>query len=92
MSKPDASNQNFDGPGLYEIRIQGTLDGRRAAWFEGLSVSPEENGCTLLTGRLDQAALHGILRKVRDLGLPLVSVTQVQNNPPYPSHSNKETD
>ena len=64
-------------PDCYEIRIKGHLDNRRAASFEGLTVTREENGCTLLTGRFDQAALHGLFRKVRDLGMPLVSVIQV---------------
>jgi hypothetical protein len=63
-------------PGLYEIRIRGHLDDQRAAWFEGLTVTREEDGCTLLTGRFDQAGLYGLLRKVRDLGMPLVSVNQ----------------
>jgi hypothetical protein len=87
MSKTDELTENNYEPGLYEIRIKGHLDDRRAAWFEGLTVSREENGCTLLTGRFDQAALHGLLRKVRDLGMPLVSVTQVQINQTHPDHS-----
>ena len=77
MHTPD---EGYYEPGLYEIRIRGHLDNRRAAWFEGLTVTREENGCTLLTGRFDQAALHGLLRKVRDLGMPLVSVVQVQSH------------
>ena len=67
----------FGIAGLYEIRIKGHLNDRRAAEFEGLTVTREENGCTLLTGRFDQSGLHGLLRKVRDLGMPLVSVVQV---------------
>lgn len=64
--------------GLYEIRISGHLDDRWADWFEGLTIMREDNGDTLLTGPVvDQAALHGLLRKVRDLGLPLVAVIQV---------------
>ena len=73
------AEDNYE-PGLYEIRIKGHLDNQRAASFEGLTVTREENGCTLLTGRFDQAALHGLLRKVRDLGMPLVSVVQVQSH------------
>ncbi len=62
-------------PGLYEIRIEGLLDDRWAAWFEGLTLTREDNGDTLLTGPVvDQAALHGLLKKVRDLGAPLLSV------------------
>ncbi len=60
---------------VYEIRLKGHLDARWAEWFEGLTITLEENGCTLLSGPLaDQAALHGILKKVRDLGLTLLSV------------------
>ena len=77
MNETHTSAEDGYETGLYEIRIKGHLDDRRAAWFEGLTVTREENGCTLLTGRFDQAALHGLLRKVRDLGMPLVSVVQV---------------
>ena len=91
MSETNASTENNYEPGLYEIRIKGHLDDRRAAWFEGLTVTREENGSTLLTGRVDQAALHGLLRKVRDLGMPLVSVIQVQFNETHPYRSKKET-
>jgi hypothetical protein len=77
MSETIASNEDYYEPGHYEIRIKGHLGSRRAAWFEGLTVTTEENGCTVLTGRFDQAALHGLLRKVRDLGMPLISVTRV---------------
>ena len=77
MSETHPVTENQYEPGLYEIRIKGHLDNRRAAWFEGLTITREDNGTTLLTGRFDQAALHGLLRKVRDLGMPLVSVVQV---------------
>jgi hypothetical protein len=64
--------------GRYEIRLKGHLDGRWAAWFDGLSLSYESEGVTVIHGRVpDQAALHGLLQKVRDTGLPLVSVTQI---------------
>ena len=76
MSETQPSTENNYEPGLYEIRIKGHLDNRRAASFEGMTVTREENGNTLLTGRVDQAALHGLLRKVRDLGLPLISVVR----------------
>jgi hypothetical protein len=64
--------------GRYEIRIRGHLANRWADWFEGLTLTREANGETRLTGRVeDQAALHGLLRKVRDLGLTLVAVIQL---------------
>ena len=70
-------------PGRYEIRLRGHLDSRWAAWFDGLSLSNENDGTTVIGGPVvDQAALHGLLQKVRDLGLPLVSVTHVQPDQP----------
>lgn len=64
---------------FYQITVKGHLDNRWANWFEGLTITREDNGETLLTGPVvDQAALHGLLRKVRDLGLPLLSVTRVR--------------
>ena len=66
-----------DEGGSYEIRLKGRLDGRWAAWFDGLSLTHESAGTTLIHGPVaDQAALHGLLAKVRDLGLPLLSVTR----------------
>ena len=64
-------------PMVYQIRIKGHLDSRWTDWFGGLTVTLEDNGDTLLTGPVvDQAALHGVLRRVRDLGMPLLSVIQ----------------
>ena len=64
--------------GGYAIRLKGRLDARWAAWFDGLSLTHEGDGTTVLQGPVvDQAALHGLLQRVRDLGLPLVSVIQV---------------
>ena len=61
---------------VYQIRIKGHLSGKWVDWFEGLTITLEEDGNTLLTGPvIDQAALHGILKKVRDLGMPLLSLT-----------------
>jgi hypothetical protein len=78
-------------PIVYEIRIKGYLDSQWADWFEGLSITLKENGDTLLTGPvIDQAALHGLLKKVRDLGMPLVSVNRVQLNETNSSRSIKE--
>jgi hypothetical protein len=66
----------------YEIRIQGRLDARWSAWFEGMDVVDADDGCTLIRGQVaDQAALHGLISKVRDLGLPLISVTDTQTGP-----------
>ena len=65
--------------GCYQIRIKGHLSSEWAGWFEGLTVTLEEDGTTLLIGPVaDQAALHGLLKKVRDLGMPLVSVSPVE--------------
>ena len=66
---------------LYEIRLKGHLDAQWMAWFDGLTITLEEDGNTLLSGPVaDQSALHGLLRKVRDLGMPLVSVVPVHSN------------
>lgn len=79
MSATHALIKDHDEPGLYEIRLKGHLDDKWADWFEGLTITREDNGDTLLTGPVvDQAALHGLLRKVRDLSLPLVSVMDVK--------------
>ena len=74
-------NAEFDPgqPMVYQIRIKGHLDRKWADWFAGLSITSQASGETLLTGPvLDQAMLHGLLRKVRDVGLPLVAVMQVE--------------
>ena len=74
---------NTSQPIVYQIRIKGHLDREWSDWFEGLTITLENNGDTLLTGPvIDQAALHGLLKKVRDLGMPLVSVSPVESGPP----------
>jgi hypothetical protein len=68
-------------PMVYQIRIKGHLGCQWTDWFGGLSITLEEDGDTLLTGPvIDQAALHGLLKKVRDLGMPLVSVNRVESD------------
>jgi hypothetical protein len=69
-------------PIVYQIRLKGHLGRQWTDWFEGLTITLEENGDTLLTGTVvDQAALHGLLKKVRDLGMPLLSVNSVGLGP-----------
>jgi hypothetical protein len=73
------STDDHHNPGRYEIRLKGHLAPRWAAWFDGLSLVHRSDGTTIIHGFVaDQAALHGLLQKVRDIGLPLVSVTQVE--------------
>jgi hypothetical protein len=78
MSKTNASPEGHDESGLYEIRLKGHLDDRWAARFGDVTIALEDNGNTLLTCQvIDQAALHGLLKRVRDLGMPLLSVNFV---------------
>jgi hypothetical protein len=69
--------------GDYEIRLTGHLDAHWAAWFDGLTVRHDSEGTTVISGPIaDQAALHGVLQRVRDLGLPLVSVSRLEPDQP----------
>ena len=86
MSQERNSETDTSQPVVYRIRIKGHLGRQWKDWFGGLTITLEDNGDTLLTGPVvDQAALHGLLRKVRDLGMPLLSVTRV--NPSQPDAS-----
>jgi hypothetical protein len=79
MSNTRNSKTDSSQPLVYQIRVEGHLGQQWMDWFDGLTITLEKDGDTLLTGLVvDQAALHGLLKKVRDLGLPLVSVNPVE--------------
>jgi hypothetical protein len=85
------SETDREQPMIYQIRIKGHLGAEWTDWFGGLIITLDEGGDTLLTGPVvDQAALHGLLRKVRDLGMPLVSVNWVKINEAHPNRLEKE--
>ena len=74
----EKSTGDLHDPGLYEIRVRGHLDSRWGLWFDGMGLSQQGDGSTLIHGPVvDQAALYGLLQKMRDAGLPLLSVRQV---------------
>jgi hypothetical protein len=78
MPSKRSADHDADQPMVYQIKIKGHLSFPWTNWFEGLTITLEESGDTLLTGIvIDQAALHGLLKKVRDLGMPLLSVNSV---------------
>jgi hypothetical protein len=83
----DISTGHYHSPGGYEIRLKGHLETRWAAWFDGLTIIHDSDGTTIIHGPVaDQAALHGLLQKTRDLGLPLISVNYVEpGHPPMPT-------
>jgi len=90
MSNKLDSKTNPRQPIVYQIRLKGHLDSRRVDWFDGLTITLEDNGDSLLTGHVvDQAALHGLLKKVRDLGMLLVSVNRIPFNETHPNGSTK---
>lgn len=75
MNEPSSMAQTEQGPSRCEIRLKGHLDQRWAEWFDGLTLTRHNDGTTLLAGPLvDQTALHGVLHKIRDLALPIISV------------------
>jgi hypothetical protein len=79
MSRTTHFDGDRDEGGRYEIRLKGHLEPRWATWFDGMSLTHEGDGTTVIHGPLaDQAALHGLLRKVRDVGLPLISVSRIE--------------
>lgn len=83
MSDTRGSRSDSPEAARYEIRLKGHLDARWAAWFDGLRLGLERDGTTVIDGRVaDQAALHGLLQKVRDIGLPLISVSCVEPDQP----------
>ena len=83
MTEPRGPGDDRPEDARYEIRLRGRLETRWAAWFDGMTLSHERDGSTVLSGPVvDQAALHGLLQKVRDIGLPLVSVTYVEPRDP----------
>ena len=82
MSETQAASEDHYEPGLYEIRIKGHLENRWAHWFGGLTITLEDGGDSLLTGPVvDQAALYGLLKKVRDSGMSLLSVNRIEPGP-----------
>jgi hypothetical protein len=83
MSEPRGSPRDRPDAARYEIRLRGHLQTRWAAWFDAMTLSHGDDGSTTLSGPVpDQAALHGLLQKVRDIGLPLISVTRLESNDP----------
>jgi hypothetical protein len=81
MPDEQKSERDPDEPRIFEIRIQGHLSQQWQDWFEGLIITLEEEGNTLLSGPVaDQSALHGILKRIRNLGMPLLSVNSLDSN------------
>lgn len=73
-----STTHHYEQPGIYQIRVKGHLEARWSGWFDGLELSREPDGTTSIQGPVaDQAALHGLLQKTRDLGLELISVTRL---------------
>ena len=90
MSSERSPEHDEGQPLVYQIRIKGHVGRQRMDWFDGLTITLEEDGNTLLTGPvIDQAALHGVLKKVRDLGMPLLSVNSMSPGPQDTSDNNQ---
>lgn len=83
MSPPPNAATAPDEPTIYRIRVKGHLAPRWEQWFEPMTITPQPDGDTLLAGPVvDQAALHGVLKRIRDLGLPLVSIERIESDTP----------
>jgi hypothetical protein len=89
----DASPAGRSGIPQYEIRVEGHLGSRWSAWFDGLSLTSEDDGTTVIRGPVpDQAALHGLLSKLRDVGIPLVSLARVLPDAPHEPSAHDTTE
>lgn len=90
MSNEPGSENDPDQPMTYQFRIKGHLNQQWMGWFDGLTIAREADGNTLLSGPVvDQSALHGILKKIRDLGMPLISVNSVNPDQVFEPGSDK---
>jgi hypothetical protein len=79
MSNNSDKNSGFNQPSKYQLRLEGQLNEQWKDWFDGISITPEDSGNTLITVIVpDQSALYGLLKKIRDLGLPLISVNRIE--------------
>ena len=81
MTQASPPQRDSGQPNLYQIVLQGYLSNQRSNWFDGFTIILDQQGQTILTGSvIDQAALHGLLKKIRDLGLPLVSINRLDSD------------
>jgi hypothetical protein len=86
MAEPQTPAPDRSEAERYDIRLTGHLDAHWTDWFDGLAVTHDNDGTTVISGQVaDQAALHGLLQRIRDLGLPLLSVRQVEGDQPDPT-------
>ncbi|WP_207671239.1 hypothetical protein [Paenibacillus cymbidii] len=93
MRDTHGSNEEQHKADRYEIRLKGHLDARWTNWFEGQNLTRESDGTTVFTVQVaDQPALHGVLRKIRDLGLPLISVCQIEPNEAFGPNVHENND
>ena len=88
-----SNGREFDKQGIYEIRVKACLEEPWSGWFEGFSIAPQAGGETVLVGPIaDQAALHGLLARIRDLGLPLLLVKRLESGEQHDSGGQNATD